>query len=126
MEPELKGENKEKKDTQESVDTPKKKSQSGGGHGGSGDGSDNHTKRVLASHAPTIGTVFTKTMKQVQGVLTDDKQAVDLEITFTGVSVQKGGIPLIAPKTEQSTMQIKLATRIFKAPEGPPGEGEST
>ena len=48
--------------------------------------------------------------------------AVDVEIDFNSVTINKKGIPLFTKSVTQSQMQIKLATRITPGKRGPKPE----
>ncbi len=78
------------------------------------DDADGESKKVLTLKQDHVGAVFARVVEDIRGQLTDDDMVVDMELSFKNVVAQKGGIPIIAPKTSQSGMEIRLATRVRK------------
>lgn len=74
----------------------------------------NDDKKGVKLPAKSIKTLFADVMDQTRDVL--EKQPpdsfVDLELTFQSVNVDQKGFLIFSKKSESSTIQIRLATRI--------------
>ena len=61
-----------------------------------------------------VADVFANIVRDVAKVMTDTthKEAVDLDLKFTSVTIDSRGIPLFTKHTDQSQLEIRLATRL--------------
>lgn len=67
-----------------------------------------------------VGKVFSRAVRNIQSTMTPTDAVVDVEITFRSVTIDSRGIPLFTNRTEQSSMEMKLATRVRPAQPPPP------
>ena len=70
-----------------------------------------HPARIDGS---PVAVVFSRIIRDVECSITDESMAVDLEVHFRSLQIRKSGIPIFAPKVKESTMEIRLATRVRK------------
>ena len=76
---------------------------------------ESEPKDPLVVKSGSIGDVFRRLVTDVDSVIeaTGNKAAVDIEVTFTAMTLDQSGIPLFSKKKSESTMQLKLATRVM-------------
>ena len=86
--------------------------------GGSGD--DRERVEAVTEPAADVGMVFSRAVRNIQGTMGPRDSVVDVEITFRSVTIDSRGIPLFTNRTEQSTVEMRLATRIRPAEGHPP------
>ena len=71
--------------------------------------------KVLTEKHQSVTTVFNTIVTDVQKTVNTIRHqaAVDIELNFNQVAISEKGIPLFTKKKEETSMSIKLATRII-------------
>lgn len=69
------------------------------------------SKEPATIEGSEIAAVFDSIVNDVKARISDDSTVVDVEISFHRLVVKKG-IPIFAPKAKQSSLEIRLATRV--------------
>lgn len=59
-----------------------------------------------------LGRVFAAAVARIRDGLDGPGAVVDVEMTFRSMTVDSRGIPLISNRTEQSSVEMRLATRV--------------
>ena len=75
------------------------------------------SKAPVATKEHQIGKVFGSIVNDVKNGMVESKHenAVDVELNFQSVALSQKGIPLFTKSSNQSQMQIRLATRVLPA-----------
>jgi len=73
------------------------------------------SKAPVATKEHQIGKVFGSIVNDVKNgmVASKHESAVDIELNFESVALSEKGIPLFSKSSNQSQMQIRLATRVL-------------
>ena len=79
-----------------------------------GEEPEGHARKVVTLPNDNIGLVFSRVVRDIQSQITQDDMVVDVELNFKNLVAKKGGFLGIASKKTESTIEIKLATRIRK------------
>jgi len=84
------------------------------------------SKAPVAKKEHQIGKVFNSIITDVKTGMVESKHenAVDIELNFQAVALSQKGIPLFTKNSNQSQMQIRLATRVLPETESKNNQDE--
>jgi hypothetical protein len=75
-------------------------------------------KSPVEEQSEAVGSIFINMIATISAKAKslNHNNAVDVEINFQSVTIDKNGIPLFTKHTKESQIQLKLATRILPPP----------